>query len=220
MKKYFLRIIVIFIFIINIIPFYGCNTPTQNKTIGLTQNAIAEFSIFSYNGKDESNYGLKNYGHSFLSFTNISNQPIIVGKYSLDMGQSVSIGTWSINSHFGIWYNVEANYIKFYNKYDGRISITKQINADDLININEYILNNDTWNPLKNCSCFSINVWNTVAKESEIIKKPLLYNPSYLAKQINMFDNVQINKEIPSLDIFGYYKNDFMIYSFKENFYE
>ncbi|MBQ7307303.1 MAG: hypothetical protein IJW82_02140 [Clostridia bacterium] len=197
----------------------GCNN-NDNK-LYTTQNrvdAVIELSIFTSNGKKESKNILRNYGHSFLSFKNISQNSLKVGEYTLEKDETISLGTWSVSSHFGVWYNLESNYINTYDKYNDRVSVTTQINLEELKLVNDFILNHDYWNPYCNCSYFSINLWNTIAKDTEYIDTSLFYNPSYLYKKLISFSSYETNKAINGKDTFGYYSDTFLIHSFKENF--
>lgn len=176
-----------------------------------------KLTLFTYDGKGESHFGLMNLGHSFLSIENISDEDITVGKMLVGAGEEIALGTWSVKSHFGVWYNLEGNYTKDYRKYDGRISITIGLTLDDLNKVNEYIEDNDHWSVFKNCSYFALNLYNLVASDSEYIATPLIYTPSYIAGFIKKFDTYETNKVIHCKNNFGYYdESEYIEYSFKE----
>lgn len=201
LKKLFSFILVIFA---SSILFVSCgNTNTDYKTI-ISSTDVALLSLFTFDGKGESKYGLVNLGHSFLAVENISEDSINIGQVEIEPHKTITIGAWSIASHFGIWYNVESNYIKFYNKYDGRISITTGVDKSDLETIAKYIKQNDTWTPLKNCSNFALNVWNKVADKSEELVKPIIYSPTKIAKNLKKFEKYEINKKLITDDNFYY----------------
>ena len=142
---------------------------------------------------------------SFLSIENTSDTSINIGKKELNVSKTLTIGTWSIQSHFGVWYNVENNYIKEHNKYDGRVSVTIGISSEDIDLINEFIEDNDHWGPIKNCSYFALNLYNTVASDTEFIDTPLIYTPSYISSIIKKFDTCEFNREIPVEDKMSYF---------------
>lgn len=201
-----------------ILPFMlvGCGSkPNKEYYAGVEDGDTVKLTLFTYDGKGESHFGLMNLGHTFLSFENISSENVNIGKMSVAPGETVAVGTWSVLSHFGIWYNLEGNYIDFNNKYDGRVSITIGINNDDLVKVNKFIEENDRWNPIKNCSYFALNLYNTVAGDTESIPCPVIYTPTYIAEHIRAFVEFDENKAIECDGKFGYFDNDtYVEYSF------
>lgn len=196
----------------------GCGKKELLKT-EIKSTDVALLSIFSFDGKKESTLGLMNLGHSFLSLENISSSPIEISNVTIDVGETIAIGTWSIKSHFGVWYNVESNYINDYNKYDGRISVTTGVSYDDIDKITDYIISHDYWTPLTNCSCFALNLWNEVAEDREKLDKPLIYNPTAIAKQLVNFENYEINREINTDNKFYYFDDKTPVFHYLEDNY-
>jgi len=196
----------------------GCDGIKTRKT-NIKNTDIALLSIFSFDGKKESTLGLMNLGHSFLSLENISSIPIEISNVVIYPGETIAIGTWSIKSHFGVWYNVESNYIADYNKYDGRISVTTGISTEDIDKITQYIISHDYWTPLTNCSCFALNLWNEVAEDGEILDRPLIYNPTAIAKQLVNFENYEINREINTDKDFYYFEGTTQVFHHLEDSY-
>jgi len=190
----------------------GCSsTPVTRKTT-IKDNDIAYVSLFTFDGKKESTMGLMNLGHSFLSFENVSSEPIKIANVTVDAGETIAIGTWSIKAHFGVWYNVESNYIKDYNKYDGRISITTGVGVDDIEKISNFILSHDYWNPLQNCSYFALNFWNEIAEDGEKLDSMAIFSPSAIANQLRAFEGMEENKEIITESKFHYFEKDKAVY--------
>ena len=113
---------------------------------------------------------------------------------------------------YGVWYNVESNYIADYNKYDGRLSITTGISREDISTISQFISTHDYWNPLQNCSYFALNLWNEVAEESEKLDKLFIYSPSGIAKQLRCFENMEENKELLTEKRFHYFEDTTPVY--------
>lgn len=204
MKKFRIILCILFLFVFCINSF-GCKNETRTYKIEKLDNPVAELTIFTFDGKSESAYGLANLGHSFLSVYNRSNEDILIGDYMLEVGETICVGTWSINQHFGVWYNLESNYIRVCDKYLGRVSVTKYLSEQDVEEITSFIKQNDKWNPLFNCSCFAINLWNAVAKENEILNTYLIYTPNKLAEQLKQFKNYKINMHIKTKNEFGYF---------------
>ena len=195
----------------------GCtNDEKRTATINADDDII--MTIYAYDGAGESRFGLLNLGHSFLSFENKTSEAINIGRYELAAGDIVTISTWSISEHFGIWYNTESNYIKYHNKYDGRYSVSVGLKKDCLDKLAKYIKENDEWLPTKNCTNFSVGLWNTLCDKNERVSTPLIYTPSKLTSDIKSFNTYEKNKAIPVSDRFGYYdeNNNFVTLAFEK----
>lgn len=186
----------------------SCGASNREYSVSVDTGDVALLTLYTFDGKSESKAGLMNLGHTFLSVENTSSQDIKVGKVTLAPNKAVTIGAWSIKAHFGVWYNVESLYIKDCNKYDGRVSITAGINQDDLAKISEFIANHDIWTPYRNCSNFALNLWNTVATDTEELVKPVIYSPSKIRRELNKFDTCQTNRKIETDDQMFYFDGD------------
>ncbi len=186
----------------------GCNQEPTAKSITHKQDYVGEFSIFTHPGSKDVLPLLFNLGHSYLSFTNTSDKIIYLAGYKCEPSETVCIGTWSISKHFGVWYNVESNYDIYDNHYDGRLSLTKKINLQDVEKFTEFINKNNAWNPLKNCSYFALNCWNYIVDDCEKLEKPLIYTPKHLANEIKQFETYETNRPYVTKDNFGFFAED------------
>ena len=198
---------------------FGCAPDIQNRKTIIKDTDTALLTIFTFDGKKESSLGLMNLGHSFLSLENISSENIQIANVSVGPGETIAIGTWSIKAHFGVWYNVESNYIADYNKYDGRLSITTGLDSQDIEDMTDFIFAHDYWNPLQNCSYFALNLWNEVVEESEKLDGMLIYSPSGIASQLKTFESVEENKELITAKKFSYFNGDEQVFYELENNY-
>ena len=210
----------ILILIICIVPIVACSDKNREYKTNIYSEDVAKLSLFTYDGKSESVFGLPNLGHSFLSIENISEENIKIGSRVVVPNETIALGTWSIQAHFGVWYNVESNYIAEYDKYNGRVSITTGINLEDIVVINEYIASNDNWSPLDNCSNFALGLWNGIAEDSEMIEVGLIKTPKKIAIELAKFDSFEINKEIITDTKFNYYSGETPVYFELEKNYE
>jgi hypothetical protein len=156
---------------------------TGEYSVKFYDTDIAKLTLFSYSG--DYSYGLMNLGHAFLSIDNKSNENITIYNYTLTVGESITLGSWSISQHFGVWFNIESNYIQYNNKYDNRYSISTGLSYDDINTINDFIINNDKWSIVHNCSYFALNLWNSIAENSEKINSRLIYSPQYIQNEIS-----------------------------------
>ena len=197
MKKFICLLSVIFAVSAVIFPLTACadKKPSESRSVTDAANPAAELTIYTFDGKPESEYGIVNLGHAFLGFKNLSREVIDIG-VPVAPGEEVTFGTWSIAEHFGVWYNVESNYILNYNKYYGRQSIEKLVSLEDAETIRAFIFENDLWTPLKNCTWFAVNLWNAVSAGGDRLDTPLIYSPAKLKEDISCFNKVKTNKSV------------------------
>lgn len=212
-KKIFLSVFVMIICLFSV----ACSSE-ENRVATIANDDEIIMTIYAYDGAGESYFGLLNLGHSFLSFENKTTETINIGNYELPAGDIVTVSTWSISEHFGIWYNTESNYIKYHNKYDGRYSVSVGLKKDCLDKLAKFLKDNDEWLPTKNCTNFSVGLWNTLCAKNERVSTPLIYTPGKLTKDIKSFNTYEKNKYIPVSDRFGYFdkNNNFVTLAFEK----
>lgn len=168
---------------------------------------IAKISLVSYDGVSESKYFLKSLGHSFIAIENISDCDLILSDhYILKPNEMVTLSWWAISSHFGIWYNVEPHYILKHQKYDMRVSITKNVDKSDFQKINEYLKNNDNYSPLSNCAKHSLTLFNLVSGDE--IPMRLIVTPMYIVKEIKRKKGYETNFPLNGGNDLGFYDKD------------
>ena len=99
-------------------------------------------------------------GHVWIYVRNISDRPLQVGAYTLPVGEGVSVGTFGYSraDGMGLYYNIEAYCINYYDDHDF-FSITRQISADTLNRVSSRILGLNSWNGFNNCMYFSFKIW-------------------------------------------------------------
>ena len=217
LKKFNIKAILLVLMLSFCTVLSACSNENKDYKVNMYEDDIAYFSLFTYSGEGETSYGLINLGHAFVSIENISDETISIYNYELQPGETVAIGTWSLSKHFGIWFNIESNYITCRNKYDGRYSITTGINKDDLTKVNDFMSIHDRWGILRNCSYFALSFWNEIAEESEQIKERPIFTPAYIEEEISKFDNHEINRPINTSETCYYYDNDkFLEFHFEE----
>lgn len=185
----------------------GCSNNMQTKTTVFPENSIGNLTIFAQNNVKDSLPMLFNLGHSFLTFENTSGVPQKIASYTVLPNETICLGTWSISSHFGVWFNLEYNYHSIFNRYEGRVSVTKGITEQNLQTITEFIYLNDTWSPIKNCSYFAVNLWNKIAEDEEKLDTYWIYSPSKVMQNLKQFKNYEVNKPMQSNKVFGYFSN-------------
>ncbi len=210
------KIIYAFVLCVCSLCLVGCSSPkTKVATVSNSDDVIV--SIYAYDGKGESRFGLMNLGHSFLSFENISSETVMIGEYALAPTETVTISTWCLSDHFGVWYNIESNYIKYHDKYNGRYSVSMSIKKEKLKDAKTFISKNNTWLPTKNCTNFSIGLWNKLCEKDAKLETPLIYTPKKLTDDIKRFETHEFNKEIFVSSKLGYFNNgEFVEFAFEK----
>ena len=154
------------------------------------------FSITAFDGKSESELFLKCLGHTWVSVENLTDHAISINDNEINPGELLTVSVWGISGHFGVAYNIEPQFITECGRYDGRKSLSVSIEESDLEIIGNYIENNPNWTFRKNCSYWSVGLWNEVAGDDYKLKTPLLlYTPSRLCRALGEFDNVEENKD-------------------------
>ncbi len=212
-KKIFLSFILCFLTVVLV----ACSGSPMGRVATVSEDDELIMTVYAYDGKGESKFGLLNLGHSFLSFENKSDDAVFIGEFELAPNEIVTVSTWSISGHFGVWYNVENNYIKYHDKYNGRYSISIGLGLDCLDKIDKYIESNDSWLPTKNCTNFTVGLWNKLCPKKARVSTPLIYTPAKLVKDIKTFAGYEKNKAIPVSDRFGYFDSNknFVKYAFE-----
>lgn len=203
MKK---NILVFLLVVLTLFTFSGCEKNNRVRALTVENDDIALLSIFSDDGKSESSFFLRNYGHAFLSVTNISGEAFVVGDQEVMPDETITIGLWNVLNHYGVWYNIESNYIDEYSKYPERVSLTIGIDGNDIKTISDIIDKNDRWTPLFNCSKFALKAWNSVAEESERIDNKLFVSPGYLVEEISKFECFEKARECVTAKNVRFYK--------------
>lgn len=198
----------LFILICSVALTCGCDDNKNKKQLASIDDSVGNLTIFSLTQSNKDTLPLLlNLGHSFITIENTSSDNMTIGNYELTPNETICIGTWSISNHFGVWYNVESNYNSKYNRYDGRISLTKEISSNDITTITTFIAKHNYWNPFRNCSYFALNLWNSVADSNEKLKKPIIYSPTHVTQEIKKFNNYEYNRPLPTNSNMGYYSN-------------
>lgn len=182
----------------------GCQ-PRSAQATPIPEDADLVITVYAYEPDNEPNYGLLYLGHAFLSFENRSGAPVTIGALTLEDNETCSLGTWSMTHHFGIWYNVESNYIASAGRYGGRVSLSKEMPLDTLEAVNAYLSAHDAWSLFTNCSRFATEIFNLAGGDK--IELGGLATPTKLAKRIRAYDTHETDRPIENYGKVGY-KND------------
>lgn len=186
---------------------FGCGQKTRFKVPSTPPDTVLELTLYAFDGKSERVPLLINLGHAFITVKNVTDNNQQIGAYTLRPNEECSIGTWGMNAHWGIWYNVESTYLTL-SRYEGRVSVTQGITDSDVSLLNEYIKNNDTWTPFKNCSYFAVDLWNLASDADEFFDLGGLITPDRVTKRIKNTDGYATNRNISEFDAVGYLSSE------------
>lgn len=167
----------------------------QSKTIQYEENGII-LSITTFDGETETEPFVKSLGHTWLSVDNQSGHPIYIKDYEIKHNEILTLSVWAISGHRGVVFNLEPNFIKKYNRYVGRQSLSINIKESQLNVIENFIEKNDNWKLSQNCNWWSIFLWNElVDDEYKLNTQTLLYTTKRVQKALNEFDCIEVNKD-------------------------
>lgn len=178
--------------------------PTMDASAEMNGLKVGELTIFSSNLSSSSGTGSFLAGHSFLSFKNTTSSSITLGALSVSPGCEITFGTRNDDAHVGIWYNVEAYYANndYGSGYSDRVSLTMNLNQNNVNSINNLIGSNDTWTYFNNCSTFAALIWNEVS--SITVSAGFPNTPSGLKTSIQSKANYQTGRSIQNATPIGY----------------
>lgn len=151
-------------------------------------------TIYSDSGKSDSKFLIKSFGHSFLAVKNLTDKEVFIRDYQILKDDELTFGAWGIDDHYGVWYDLEAQYQHKAERYDGVVSISAYISSDKLGLINEFITNNDTWTFRHNCTYLAISIWNMCVDSNMKFSKRTFNSPSRLHKLIKEFKGYETNR--------------------------
>lgn len=98
------------------------------------------------------------WGHVFLYFENLTDEPIMVGRYEVPAHGDVSVGCFGEEGPRGegVYYNLETE-LKHYSSLKG---IYVDLDEKELAKVTKKIRKNRGWSALNNCYQFASSGWN------------------------------------------------------------
>lgn len=168
---------------------------SRSKTIPCRDDGLI-FSITTFNGDSESRPLVKCLGHTWLSVDNRSGHSVYIRDHEIKDGETLTFSIWAVSRLPGLLFNLEADYISAYDRYRGRSSLSVNIQETQLRVIEAYLEQNDRWTPGKNCSYWSVQLWNRVVDDAFALKtQTLFYTPKRLERSFCEFDCVAVDKD-------------------------
>lgn len=168
---------------------------SRSKTISCEDDGII-FSITTFNGDSETTPFLKCLGHTWLSIDNQSGHSVYIKDHEIKHDEMITFSVWAVSDLPGLLFNLEEAYISTYDRYVGRKSLSVNIGEPQLKIIEAYIDQKDKWSLGKNCSYWSVRLWNEVVDEAFGLKtQTLFYTPKRLERSFCEFDCVEADKD-------------------------
>ena len=187
------RLVYLFILVLSVFTITSCSN--KKRSINpKTDSDDVMITIYSDNGASDSRFLIKSFGHSFIAIKNLGDNEIYIKDYKIEKDDELTFGAWGIDDHFGIWYDLEAQYQQKAKRYKGIVSVSSYINSSKLDKVNEFIETHDTWTFNHNCTYLAISIWNMCVEENETFKLKNLNSPSRLHKLIKKFDCYEKNR--------------------------
>lgn len=209
-----LKLYLIVLLALSLLCFCACDESDSPRVIEKTENEVASITICASSGDGEKVFGLFNFGHAFICLTNETDGDLNILGFILPAHKTATISTWSLTKKFGVWFNVESAFIKNRNKYSDRISITAGVTENALKNLDDYLINHNSWSVFNNCTAFSIGLFNALADEQNRIHINGLYTPEKLKTQIKRFEGYESLNKITTDDNIGYLDKDSFVGGF------
>ncbi|MBQ7296247.1 MAG: hypothetical protein IJW86_08690 [Clostridia bacterium] len=117
--------------------------------------------------------------HFFLYFENLSDKPIKVGRFTVPVGGTVSVGSFGStgpDGGFGVYYNLETER----DYYVDMLAIATRLTQSELDAVNKKIVDYNWWDPIFNCIFFAVRAWNAGVDED----LPIIIFPSLMRRII------------------------------------
>lgn len=162
---------------------------SENQKLSLSSSvnrrpalSVAVMRIYALGDSSSSSGG--NFGHAWISITNLNGSPLKIGGLTVADNKAITVGTWGNTDPRGLWYNAEGYAQSHGTTWSKSVSIQRPLRQVDLDIVNENIASHTSWSPLNNCSSFASQIWNSVAPDSEEVSAGGINMPKNLADSI------------------------------------
>lgn len=163
-------------------------------------------SITTFDGKSESKPFLKCFGHTWIGLDNRTGHTVYLKDRAIPDGEMVTFSVWAVSGLSGLLFDLEPCYIANYGRYAGRLSLSTNIGEEQLKVIEDYMEQHDKWTVDKNCSYWSIHLWNEVVGEDAALKiRGFVCTPEKIEQAFSAFECVEVDKDFSRAgDIYCY----------------
>ena len=173
----------------------GAATSQAARTLPCEDTGLI-LSITTFDGKSESRPFIKCFGHTWIALDNRTGHTVYLKDHAIQNGEMATFSVWAVSGLSGLLFDLEPCYIANYGRYTGRLSLSTNIGEEQLKGIEAYMEKHDTWTVDKNCSYWSIHLWNEVVGEDAALKiRGFVYTPEKIEQAFNAFDCVELDKD-------------------------
>jgi len=152
-------------------------------------------SITTFDGKSESKPFLKCFGHTWIGLDNRTGHTVYLKDRAIPDGEMVTFSVWAVSGLSGLLFDLEPCYIANYGRYTGRLSLSTNIGEEQLKVIEDYMEQHDKWTVDKNCSYWSVHLWNAVVGKDAALKiRGFVCTPEKIEQAFSAFDCVEVDK--------------------------
>ena len=141
-----------------------------SRSSGADEYRSALLTIVSDTGESETSHGMPAYGHTFLVLENTSDTTLVFCGREIAPNEDITFGWWAISVHSGVWFGLESNYIDAFGRYKGRVALSREIDADGIARLADYLLTHDLYTPLENCAVRAVAAFNTAIPETRQLR--------------------------------------------------
>ena len=153
-------------------------------------------SITTFDGKSESKPFLKCFGHTWIGLDNRTGHTVYLKDRAIPDGEMVTFSVWAVSGLSGLLFDLEPCYIANYGRYTGRLSLSTNIGEEQLKVIENYMEQHNKWTVDKNCSYWSVHLWNAVVGEDAALKiRGFVCTPEKIEQAFSAFDCVEVDKD-------------------------
>lgn len=101
------------------------------------------------------------FGHVWIYIHNTSDKPFVVGLYTVQPGEGVSLGNFNLSRSDGrgLYYNLESHCGHKFG-IDGTISVTDKLTYGRLKAVTEVLKIGNHFDPIYNCTGLALTIWN------------------------------------------------------------
>ncbi len=129
-------------------------------------------------------------------WTNRTGHTVYLKDRAIPDGEMVTFSVWAVSGLSGLLFDLEPCYIANYGRYTGRLSLSTNIGEEQLKVIEDYMEQHDKWTVDKNCSYWSIHLWNAVVGEDAALKiRGFVCTPEKIEQAFSAFDCVEVDKD-------------------------
>lgn len=157
---------------------------SKNRSASACDYRSALLTIVSDTGESERSHGMPAYGHTFLVLRNTSDEVLVFCGREIAPGENITFGWWAVSAHSGVWFGLEANYIEAFDRYRGRVALSREIDGDGIARLADYLLTHDLYTPLENCAVRAVAAFNTAIPEARQLRCGYFTTPARVYRAI------------------------------------